>query len=273
MVRALEGRELFYRYPDGASEGAVRGVDVTCEPGSLLALAGRNGAGKSTLLALLGGLLKPERGSVTLGDVDVRGMRSRERARRIAIIPQELRARPDLTTIDFLRSGRYAWQERFRGQTADDERRVREALGCCGIEAFAERAISELSGGERQRALIARALVQDGEVLLVDEPTSSLDAEHQLRTFTDLHALARGGKAVVVVTHDLNLASQFADQVVLLDAGQVVAHGTPGKVLTPEHLRPLYGDDLHFDTLDSAAAGERRPFVLSWRRSSGRDSS
>ena len=258
----LEGRGVAHVYPGDVR--ALDGVDVLVREGELLVVIGPNGSGKSTLLRALAGLLVPTRGDVRAGGDPVRALDPRERARRVAVVPQYLPALPEVSVEAFALGGRYAWLRPWRGPDARDLEHVRAALESCDALDLAARDMRELSGGQRQRVLVARALAQEARAVLVDEPTSSLDPEHQVRTFELLAQLACDGRGALVVTHDLNLASQFADRVALLDGGRVVAEGRVAEVLTRDVLEPVYGRHLHYGELPVVGGGAR-PFVLPWR--------
>ncbi|MCC7013584.1 MAG: ABC transporter ATP-binding protein [Planctomycetes bacterium] len=260
MVTELVASALAYRYPDGID--AVRGVDLCVRAGVMRALVGPNGSGKSTLLRCMAGILKPNAGRATVDGTDVHALTPRERARRIAVVPQFLPSLFDVRVEDFVLGGRYASIDRWRGPSADDARAVREALSACDAAELAARAMSELSGGQRQRVVIARAIAQEAATLLVDEPTTSLDPEHQVQVFELLAQLASQGKAVLVVTHELNLASQFVDAMSVLAEGRVVASGAVNEILEPSVLSAVYGTHLSYgrDT-------KGRPFVLPARES------
>ncbi len=255
----LLGRSLRHVYPGEVL--ALADVDLELLPRELLVVIGPNGSGKSTLLRLLAGLLAPQQGEVLLEGQALSSLPPRERARRLAVVPQSLASLPEVTVETFVLGGRYARIDRFRGATARDLRAVGYALAACDVDGLQRRRLADLSGGQRQRVLVARALAQEAGILLVDEPTAALDLEHQVRVFELLARLADNDRAVLVVTHDVNLASQFADRVVLLDAGAVVAAGTPAQVLTREVLSPVYGRHLHFGRMPPP---DGRPFVLPW---------
>lgn len=261
MVSSLVVTGAQYTYPSGVR--AVGGVDLQVGSGELLALIGPNGSGKSTLLKLCAGLLRPLEGDVRYENQRVWEFDAQTRARHIALVPQSLRALPDVTVHDFVLGGRYGHLGFWKQESAHDLEMARLALAAADIEPLAERLLTELSGGQRQRVLISRALAQEAMLLLVDEPTNSLDPEHQVQVFDMLAGLARNGRAVLVVTHDLNLASQFATRLAVLRQGEVVASGSPSEVLRPEILEPVYGPHLHYGTL-----GEHppRPFVLPWKQ-------
>jgi len=261
VVSLLAARAVVFDYPGPLR--ALDGVDLELAACELVAVIGPNGSGKSTLLRCLSGLAEPGAGRVELHGRPIQGFRDRERARLLAMVPQFLPALPDVSVANFVLGGRYAHLSRWRGASARDRRFVALALEAADAAELAERLMSELSGGQRQRVLVARALAQEAEVLLVDEPTSSLDPEHQIRVFELIARTAAAERGAVVVTHELNLASQFATRIVLLDGGRVAARGTPREVLRREVLEPVYGERLHFG---SVGTGEQeRPIVVPWR--------
>jgi iron complex transport system ATP-binding protein len=265
-----EARGLVFAYPGGVR--ALEGVDVRLWAGELVVVIGPNGSGKSTLLKTLGGLLRPDAGRVELDGRPIGEFAPRERAARIAIVPQFLPALPEVSVGTFVESGRYAHVDRRglagailgAGVGVRDRPAVESALQACDVAQFKERAMTELSGGQRQRVLVARAIAQEASVLLVDEPTNALDPEHQIAVFDLLALLRGGGRAVLVVTHDLNLAGQYASRLVLLDQGRVVADGDPPSVLTRAVLEPVYGRHLFFGAWPEGSA-QRGPFVLPCR--------
>jgi iron complex transport system ATP-binding protein len=267
----VEARAVAYAYssraaPRGAdAPPAVDGIDLAIAPGALVCLLGPNGSGKSTLLKLLGGLLRPARGEVRLAGAPIDAMAPRERARRVALVPQYLPTLADVHVTDFVAAGRYAHLGFWRDHTARDRDAVRRALSEADAADLGDRLLTELSGGQRQRVLVARALAQEADLLLFDEPTASLDPDHQVRTFALIaELLARpaggsAGRAAVVATHELSLASRFATHAVLMDAGTVRAAGAPAEILTRAVLEPVYGPHLWF-----GAAGPGRPVVVPW---------
>ncbi len=211
--------------------------------GERVAIVGPNGAGKSTLLRLLAGRLAPTQGSVSVGTEALAGLAAPERARRIAVLAQSESATPSLNVSDYVALGRIPWRQHA---SADVHRAVvQQALQACGLEGKAHRPLHTLSGGERQRAGIARALAQQPGTLLLDEPTNHLD----LRARCDMLDLVRGlGITVVAVLHDLSLLSRFADRVIVINEGHMVAIGRPETALTPELVRQVF----HVDTFEMA---------------------
>ena len=270
----LEARNVVYDYAGPLR--ALDGVDIALASGELVAVIGPNGSGKSTLVKVLGGILQPTRGEVRLEGTLQAGLRARDRAHRVAVVPQFLPALPEVRVEDFVLSGRYARIQRFASPSTADRDAARRALLECDAADLADRAMAELSGGQRQRVLVARALAQEAPVLLIDEPTSGLDPEHQIRILEliaslrglrdsgtgDLQSSSAGvARAALFVTHDLNLASQYATRVVLLDRGRVAASGTVESVLRREVLEPVYGEHLYYGTWPGGA-GAGRPYVL-----------
>ena len=266
-MSALRARGVVFAYPDGPR--VLDGIDIDVQSGELVAVLGPNGAGKSTLVRVLAGLLAPSEGSVELHTSDTSGrdvaaLAPRERARTVALVPQGLARIPQVRVHDFVLGGRYAHgalRARVRGR---DDAVVRDALTACDVADLGERALDQISGGQRQRILVARALAQEADVLLVDEPTSSLDPEHQLAMFELLARLTCESRAVLVVTHDLNLASQFATRLDVIAGGRVAVSGTADAVLCPEVLHPIYGERLRFGRFPARDGRGDRPFVLPW---------
>jgi iron complex transport system ATP-binding protein len=257
----LDARGLVFEYAGGLR--ALDGVDVSLAEGELAVVIGPNGSGKSTLLKVLAGLLEPRSGNVALEGRALGAFSARERARRIAVVPQFLPALPEVRVEDFVLGGRYARLDRWKTIHASDRAAAALALEQCDAADLAQRSMAELSGGQRQRVLVARALAQGARVLLVDEPTNALDPEHQIAVFELVARTRAGTGAALVVTHDLNLASQYATRLVLLERGRVAAQGDVERVLQREVLEPVYGAHLYYGRWpQSARADSGRPFVL-----------
>lgn len=219
----------------------VDGVDCTPPRGALTGLLGPNGAGKSSLLRLVAGVTPPDAGTARLDDVDLLALGRRERARRVALVEQDSAAAVPLTVRDAVLLGRTPHGSRWGGLSEHDHAVADRALAEAGVSHFAARLVGTLSGGERQRVHLARALAQEPELLLLDEPTNHLDVHAQLDTLDVVRGLTGRGVTVVAALHDLNLAAQACDHVVLLDRGRVVAAGDVADVLRPEVLEPVYG--------------------------------
>ena len=222
----------------------LRNVSFEVGRGRIVALLGPNGSGKTTLLRILSGILRAQSGSVTVDDLDIRRLSHRELARRIAVVPQETHAAFDFTVLDIVLMGRYPHLGVFELEGAADLEIARDALEATGTREFETRQFSTLSGGEKQRVVIASALAQASDALLLDEPTASLDLGYQFEIATLLGDLNRErGTTMVVSTHDLNLAAALCGEVVLLRQGRVLAQGRTGDVLTAANIRALYGVD------------------------------
>ncbi|GAB4106275.1 ABC transporter ATP-binding protein [Micromonospora taraxaci] len=215
----------------------LAGVALTAEPGVTVGLLGPNGSGKSSLLRLLAGLTRPESGRVLLDDVALRAIPRRALARRIAVVTQQVATDVEMSALEVVLLGRIPYRPRIAGVGAADLDLARRALAEAGLAGFEQRRWSSLSGGERQRVDLARALVQEPDLLLLDEPTNHLDIRHQLEL---LRFLAESTSTVVVTLHDLNLAAQYCDRLVLLCSGRVVAAGTPVEVLTASRIEQVY---------------------------------
>ncbi|WP_419191654.1 ABC transporter ATP-binding protein [Engelhardtia mirabilis] len=258
----LAARDLVFGYEPDVP--VLRGVSVQLTAGELLVVLGPNGAGKSTLLRCLAGLARPWSGSVQLAGDPLAELAPRERARRMAVVPQGLQRVPQVTVDDFVTAGRYAHLPPFARRTQADRAAVRRAIEQVDLAGRERASLTALSGGQLQRALVARALAQEPDVLLVDEPTNSLDLSHQLDVFELIAGLTCTGHGVLVVTHDLNLASQFGTRLLLMNDGAASAEGAPSEVLRPEVLVPVYGKRLQFGQLPAPHGEGTRPWVLPW---------
>ena len=242
----LEARNITVTYDDRV---AVRDVSLRVVPGQLVAIIGANGAGKSTFLRALNGSVQFQSGEVVLDDRPVVSYSRRAVGRRIAVVAQESELRFPVTVLDFVLGGRYAWSNAWGWENARDIGIVTEVLRETGLEQFAHRLMNELSGGERQRVVVARALATEATVFLLDEPTANLDLAHQAAMLKLIRARCdRGDTAAVVVTHDVNLAAEFADRILLLKDGRTVATGSPTEVLTADRLQEIFDLRVLVDT-------------------------
>lgn len=243
----LEARDLTITY--GARE-VLRDVTLATKPGSVTAIIGPNGAGKSTLMRALNGSLKPARGEVLLDGKPLGAFARRTIAQRIAVVAQEAELRFPVTVLEFVLSGRYAWASTgaWGWETERDVSVARAALCETELADFGGRMMNELSGGERQRAVLARALATEANILLLDEPTANLDLAHQASLLSLVRARCDTRRAAaVIVTHDLNLAAEFADHMLLVKEGRVLADGEPREVLTPELLEKIFAVQILVD--------------------------
>jgi len=238
-VSFIEFQDVFYRYP-AFGDFQLQAIRLSIQKKESVGLLGPNGAGKSTLLKLMAALLRPSQGRVSLGTEDVHRIPARLRAKRIAYVPQSARFTFPLSVGEIVEMGRHPHLDRFRSLSQKDKSICERALALCDALEFRDRSYEELSGGERQRVLLASALAQTPQLLLLDEPTLSLDLSHQVLLFEIIQKLHREeGLTVVVATHELNLAGRYLDRLVLLNEGKVIADGTPGKVLTVRNIKSV----------------------------------
>lgn len=237
-------QNLSFRYPSH-SDFKLHPTDLSIEAGSLVGFLGPNGAGKSTLLKLMAGLLVPKSGEILLEGKPLKAIPLRERARKMAYVPQSTHFPFPLSVWEIVEMGRHPYLGRFEPVGKNDRRVCEKALGLCDVLEFKDRPYGELSGGERQRVLLASALAQTPQVLLLDEPTLSLDLSHQILLFEIIQKLHREeGLTVVVATHELNLAGRFLNRLVLMKSGKIVADGPPEKVLIPQNIKSVLNVDV-----------------------------
>ena len=218
----------------------VDGAALDLRAGELTVLIGPNGAGKTTLMRALAGLV-PAEGRIDIEGKPLATLTVRERARRIAYLPQGHVFHWPMPVAAVVALGRYAYGDAFSAVTDDDRRAVAKALAATDAAQFAHRAVTTLSGGERARVALARALACEAPILLADEPTVSLDPRHQLVVMQLLARAAHDGGAVLAIGHDLALAARFADRIVMMDRGRLVADGPPREVLTVERIATVFG--------------------------------
>jgi iron complex transport system ATP-binding protein len=219
----------------------LRGVDFSVEPGEVVGLLGRNGAGKTSLLRAVARSVELDSGWIALDGRPIQDYSRRELARRLAVVPQDLHVPFPFLAGEVVLMGRAPHQGLFGFESRTDVARAREAMQRMGIADLADRSIFQLSGGERQLVLIARALAQEPELLLLDEPTAFLDLRHRIDVLRAVRQLAREGRGALVVSHDLALAARICDRLVVLGSGVVVAEGRPHDVLTPDLLSRAFG--------------------------------
>jgi iron complex transport system ATP-binding protein len=235
----------------------VENVSFELERGQILVLLGPNGAGKTTLIRALNGTVPVAGGEILLDGNPLLSHSRREIAKRIAVVAQENETKFPVTVLEYVLAGRFANGSAFGWETDKDIAVAREALRNCDLEEYESRLMNELSGGERQRVVLARALATDAEVLLLDEPTANLDLAHQAMMFRLVRERCRGCNAsAIVITHDLNLAAEFADRVMLLRGGEMFALGTPEEVLTDANVREVYNVQVLLDA--NPASGKVR---------------
>jgi iron complex transport system ATP-binding protein len=229
---AYDGREV------------VTDLDLEIRPGAITVIVGANACGKSTTLRAMARLLKPRSGAVLLDGTDIHRYPTKKLATMLGILPQSPVAPDGLTVGDLVARGRYPHQGWLQQWSTEDEEAVNGALEATRLVDLADRPVDELSGGQRQRAWIAMALAQGTEVMLLDEPTTFLDIAHQMEVLDLLMTLnQRDGRTIAVVLHDLNQACRYADHLVAMKKGKIIAEGAPADVVTPELVRAVFEID------------------------------
>ena len=261
MTAILAAERVGFAY---GARRVLADVSLAVAPGELVGVIGANGCGKTTLMRLLAGLLRPARGSVRLDGRPLATFERRALARRLAVVPQDPHLEFPFTALEVVLMGRTAHLPLLGFPRAHDIQVARAAMERLEIRDVEDRPIDRLSGGERQRVFLARALAQEPQVLLLDEPTTHLDLRHQTGIYDVVDELRQTrGTAVVSVLHDLNLAALYCERIVLLAGGRVAADGTPAAVLTAERLAAAYGTAVHVGRHERAGG----PVVLPLPRS------
>jgi iron complex transport system ATP-binding protein len=236
---ALVFDDVVVQYP-GRTTRALDRVSLTARPAHLTAVVGPNGSGKSSLVRALLRVTALSRGAIRLGDDLLASVAPRTFAMRVAVVPQREEPAVPMLVRDFVALGRHAHRSAFGSLTAIDRRAIDLAVDLAGVTDTSTRRTDQLSGGEWQRVRIARALAQDAPILVLDEPTSFLDIAHEMAVFELLDTLARGGRTVLLVSHQLNLVARFASHIVVLHQGTVAAAGSPDDVMRGELLERVY---------------------------------
>jgi iron complex transport system ATP-binding protein len=241
----LQLQKVYFSYFDGM---VLHGVDLSIQPGEMVALLGPNGSGKTTLLKLASGVLRPSQGQVRLDGSELSQLSRKAVARIVAVVPQQFHIPFAFTISEVVTLGRIPFIKALAGETAADKQAVSTAIELAGISQLDDRRFDELSGGERQKVIVAMALAQQPKLLLLDEPTLHLDISHQVETLELVKRLnVEQGLTVIAAMHDLNLASLYFDRLVLLNQGKVLAEGTPAQVLTEDRVRETFSTSVRVE--------------------------
>jgi iron complex transport system ATP-binding protein len=257
---ALEATELTVHYPN-APEPALDSVTMVVPRGTFYAVLGPNGSGKSTLLRALLGMVSHAAGQARLSGRPISDWDRRALAREVGVVTQSESVAFPITVRELVAMGRYPYLGALQSEAATDIEAISEAMRMCDIEPLSHRFLSTLSGGEIQRTRVARALAQEPNILVLDEPTASLDVRHEMEILELLRASADHGMTIFLITHHLDLAARFADRLLLLDRGRVAAEGEPREVLQEETLRRVY--EWPIAVSDDPATGVRHVTPLS----------
>jgi len=244
-MHIISAQDINFRYGETP---VINNISFSVEKSEIAAIIGPNGSGKTTLLKLINGSLLPDSGAMRVGEKDTSRYTRKTIAQKVAIVPQETSAVFPFFVEEIVLMGRFSHLGNYRFENKEDYRIVQDAMEKTDTLDFARRRFNELSAGERQRVLIARALAQEPEVLLLDESTAFLDMKHQLRFLTLLKQLNRDdGLTIVFVTHDINLAAQQADKIILLYSGKIYAIGNPAEVISARNMKEVYEVDVLID--------------------------
>jgi len=229
----------------------LKDLDLSIREGEFLGIVGPNGSGKTTLLKNMGGVLDPDDGLVYLGEEELSAMPIKKVATKVAALQQETTVGFDFTVREVIEMGRFPHLDRFERHTEGDERAVRRAIEVTDLEKFCNRPVNQLSGGEKQRVFLALALAQEPELLLLDEPTASLDINYQVKIMETVQDLKDEGLTVAAAIHDLNLAAQYTDRVALLSGGNIKVIGKPRDVLTGKNIADTFGVEVEVEDSES----------------------
>jgi iron complex transport system ATP-binding protein len=241
----IEVRSISFRYH---KDWVLQDVSFRVEKGEFIGVIGPNGSGKSTLLKILYRLLSPQQGEVFYELVPLKRMNRTDIAKKVAVVPQEAHLLFPFRVMQIVLMGRSPYLGNMMFERERDLEIARKAMEWTKIFPFSERPIDELSGGERKRVFIARALAQEPEVILLDEPTTNLDIHHQIDFLDLILTLNRErGLTIVMASHDMNIASEFCDRLILLQEGRIYKMGTPGEVITQENIERVYGCEVWVD--------------------------
>jgi len=238
MKHIIEVKNLTWKYD---KKTILSDINLSIARGTLTGIIGPNGSGKTTLLKNISSVLKPQRGSVFIEGKDILDYSARQLAQKMAFVPQNTNMDFDFTALDVVLMGRNPHLGRFQEESQEDIEIAQNAMRMTRTLEFQDRKITTLSGGERQRVIIARAIAQETDIILMDEPISNLDIRHQVDILNLIQDLVQNhGKTIITVLHDLNLAAHFCEEVLLLKNGRIYSKGTPKEVLTPDTVKDVY---------------------------------
>lgn len=259
MAAVLKGEKLSF---SRGKRMILKSMDISLEKSRFIGLIGPNGTGKSTLLRLMAGLLKPNAGTIFFNNQSISEMTALEVAKAITYMPQSTVLDYEFTVSQVVLMGRHPHRKKWQFSQIDDEQQAEKGMKQTGIYHLRDRYITSLSGGERQLVFLAKAITQQSKVILLDEPTSDLDIYHQVQIAEVIRELVKEGKAVLAAIHDINLATRYCDQLVLMGNGEVVASGIPEEVITVQNLMRVF--QTHTYTYNDDQFGKRQiiPYAI-----------
>lgn len=255
IMTILKIENLHFSY--GKKE-VLKGINFSVDNNIVVGIIGANGCGKSTLLKNISGYLKPNFGNVFIKDKNIRELSIKNRARYISYVPQEMPFNFEFNSFDIVMMGRIPFLKRFQSETEKDKDIVKNAMEITDTWKFRNLSINSLSGGERQRVYIARALAQEPSILLMDEPVSHLDIKYQIEILSLVKNLSSKGILVIAVLHDINLASQFCNKILIMKDGNIMDYGSPNKVITPKNIKSAFAIDVKLFKAPNANA----PYIV-----------
>lgn len=256
MSSAVRIEKLTFKYE---TDEVLRDIDINIPKGSFVGILGPNGSGKTTLLKNICNILKPNGGNILVNNKNVSNIKYKELAKIIAVVHQTSEIQFDFSVFDVVLMGRFPYLSRFQSESKKDMEIAKDAMMSTGIWGLRDKSINEISGGEKQRVMIARALTQQPEILILDEPISHLDIKYQVGILELCKKLNIQNKLTVIMTlHDINLAGRYSDYLILLDKGQIKVMDTPEKVLTKENISNVY--DIKVDVLKRN--GDKTPYII-----------
>ena len=233
----LECEKIQFKY---GTKLILEDISIQFEKGHLYGILGPNGSGKTTLIKILSGILKQNFGKVSINELDIKKLSIRDIAKKLAVVSQSNTIEFDFTVSEIVKMGRFSHIGRFSRESAEDKRIINKLLHQFGLYELKDRSFNQLSGGEQQKVIIARAIAQQSKIILLDEPTTHLDINHQIEFMEMLRQYVNEGLIVVVILHDLNLANQFCDKIILLNERCIKAFGSPEEVITRENIKSIY---------------------------------
>ena len=243
---ALRVEHIEYAYE---KESIIKDISFNIKKGEFISIIGPNGSGKSTLLKTLNHIYTPSKGEVYLYGEKIKNIKRQDIAKKISLVPQETHINYEFTVKDIVTMGRHPYKRRFERENPQDQSIVEEALKLTSTLDLKDRFITEISGGEKQRVIIAKALAQNSSIILLDEPTSSLDINHQIEVLNLLKNLNKEKKTtVIIVLHDINLAARYSDKIIFLNDGEIISQGSPEEVITEENIKKAYDMEIYLET-------------------------